>query len=234
MLPRQESPLWTYEDLGILLGAALPCLVVSALAAKLLGLFVPQKGVVAALSQVVLYGGVLGCLYLMLSSRYGLSLLDAMDWRVPWRRMAFTAMLGPLLALMMGFLALLLGAKKEAMAIDALLKDRWSILAIGLAASTIGPVFEELIFRGFAQPLFVRSLGLAGGLLATALPFSLLHGPQYNWGWQRLLLLTLASIAFGLVRHKTGSTAASSLTHAAYNLTFLAGMIFQGDLTQQP
>jgi membrane protease YdiL (CAAX protease family) len=73
--------------------------------------------------------------------------------------------------------------------------------------------------------LFVRSLGLAGGLIATALPFSLLHGPQYNWNWQRLVILTLASIAFGYVRHKTGSTAASSLTHAAYNLTFMAGLI---------
>jgi membrane protease YdiL (CAAX protease family) len=74
---------------------------------------------------------------------------------------------------------------------------------------------------------------LPAGLLVTALPFSLLHGPQYNWSWQRLLVLTLASIAFGLIRHRTGSTAASSLTHAAYNLTFLAGMLMQGDLLKK-
>jgi membrane protease YdiL (CAAX protease family) len=234
MTASQESPLWTYEDLGLLLGAALPCLVVSALSAKLLGLFIPQKGVVAALSQVILYAGLLGCLRLILSWRRGLSFWPALHWRLPWQGMLLTGLLGPLLALTMGLLALLLGAKKETVAMDALLGDRWSVIAIGIAASTAGPVFEELVFRGFAQPLLVRSLGLAGGLLATALPFSLLHGPQYNWNWQRLLLLTLASAVFGLVRQRTGSTAASSLTHAAYNLTFLAGMIFQGDLIRKP
>ncbi len=234
MTASPESPLWTYEDLGILLGAALPCLVVSALSAKLLGFVIAQKGVVAALSQLLLYGGLLGCLYLVLSLRHGLSFWQALSWRVPWAGMLLTGLLGPALAVTLGLLALLLRARKETVAMDALLQDPWSILAIGIAASTAGPIFEELVFRGFAQPLFVRSLGLAGGLLATALPFSLLHGPQYNWNWQRLLLLTLASIVFGLVRQRTGSTAASSLTHAAYNLTFLAGMIFQGDLIKQP
>jgi membrane protease YdiL (CAAX protease family) len=229
MQTHSTAPLWTYEDLGILLGAALPCLLLSALAAKLTGLALTQKGVITALSQTVLYAALLLALYLLLSRRYRLRFWQAMDWRVPWRHMAFTALLGPLLAVSMGLLALLLGARPEPTAMDELLQDRWSILAIALAATTIGPIFEELIFRGFAQPLFVNSLGLIGGLIVTALPFSLLHGPQYNWSWQRLLILTLASIVFGLVRHLTGSTAASSLTHASYNLTFVAGMISQGD-----
>jgi membrane protease YdiL (CAAX protease family) len=227
MQEREGEPVWTYEDLGILLGAVLPCLVLAALAAKLMSFVIPQKGVVTALSQVLIYGGVSGSLYMILHTRYGLDFWEAMQWRVPWRRMALTALLGPALALAMAFLALALRTPQEAMALDALMQDRMSVIAIGLAATTIGPLFEELIFRGFAQPLFVRSLGLAGGLLATALPFSLLHGPQYNWNWQRLLILTLASVAFGIVRHKTGSTAASSLTHAAYNLTFMAGLIFK-------
>jgi membrane protease YdiL (CAAX protease family) len=227
MQEHEGHPVWTYEDLGILLGAVLPCLVLSALAAKLIGLVVPQKGVVTALSQMLIYGGVTGSLYMILQKRYDLNFWEAMEWRVPWRRMALTALLGPALALAMAFLALALRTPQETMVLDSLMQDRLSIIAIGLAATTIGPVFEELIFRGFAQPLFVRSLGLAGGLLATALPFSLLHGPQYNWSWQRLLILTLASVAFGIVRHRTGSTAASSLMHAAYNLTFMAGLIFK-------
>jgi membrane protease YdiL (CAAX protease family) len=222
---RDGEVAWNYEDLGIVLGAVLPCLVVAAIIAKLLSYVVPQKGVVAAISQIVIYAGVLGCLYITLKLRHGVAFWTAMDWNIPWRRMALTALLGPGLALAMGLFSLLLRTPQEAMALDALLTDRASIIAIGLAATTIGPIFEELIFRGFAQPLFVRSLGLAGGLIATALPFSLLHGPQYNWNWQRLVILTLASIAFGYVRHKTGSTAASSLTHAAYNLTFMAGLI---------
>lgn len=222
-----EDPVWTFEDFGILLGAVLPSLVISAVAAKLLSLIIPQKGVVTALSQILIYAGVAGSLCWILRVRYGLPFWSSMAWKVPWRRMALTAMLGPALALGLAILSLALKTPQEAMALDSLMKDRWSIFAIGLAATTIGPVFEELIFRGFAQPLFVRSLGLIAGLLATSLPFSLLHGPQYNWNWQRLLILTLASVAFGIVRHKTGSTAASSLTHAAYNLTFMAGLIFK-------
>ena len=215
---RDSEPVWNYEDLGILLGAVLPCLVVAALSAKLLSFVVPQKGVVTAVSQVLIYVGVIGSLYMMLKARYGLDFWAAMDWHVPWRHMALTALLGPTLALGMAILAFVLRTSHETMAIDSLMKDRWSVIAIGIAATTVGPVFEELMFRGFAQPLFVRSLGLMGGIVATAIPFALLHGPQYNWKWQLVLILALASIVFGIVRHKTGSTAASSLTHAAYNL----------------
>jgi uncharacterized protein len=224
---RGGDPVWSYEDLGILLGAVLPCLVFAAIGAKGLSYFVPQKGVVAAFSQMLIYIGVAGSLYMMLQARYELEFWNAMDWRVPWRRMMLTGLLGPALAIAMSILALFLGIRREPFPIDSLMKDRASVLAIGFAATTIGPVFEELIFRGFAQPLFVRSLGLAGGLLATALPFALLHGPQYNWNWQLLVILTIASVVFGIVRHVTGSTAASSLTHAAYNLTFMLGMILK-------
>lgn len=223
----RREPAWSYEDLGILLGAVLPCLVVAAIGAKLLSYVVTQKGVIAAFSQVLIYAGVLGSLYMLLQARYALEFWSAMDWRVPWRRMALTALLGPVLALVMVMLSNLMNTPRETLALDALLKDRWSMFAIGTAATTIGPIFEELIFRGFAQPLFVRSLGLAGGLLATAAPFALLHGPQYNWNWKLLVILAITSIVFGLVRHYTGSTAASSLTHAAYNLTFMSGLIFK-------
>jgi membrane protease YdiL (CAAX protease family) len=230
-MDRHDSgPVWNYEDLGILLGSVFPCVVVAALSAKLLSFVMPQKGVVAAISQILIYVGVSGSLYMMLKARYGMDFWAAMDWRVPWRHMTLTALLGPILAVMMALLAFFLRTSRETMALDSLMKDRWSVIAIGIAATTIGPVFEELMFRGFAQPLFVRSLGLVGGIVATAVPFALLHGPQYNWKWQLMLILALASIVFGIVRHLTGSTAASSLTHSAYNLTFMAGSILQGDL----
>ncbi|MBM3759125.1 MAG: CPBP family intramembrane metalloprotease [Acidobacteria bacterium] len=224
---RDGEPVWSYEDLGILLGAVLPCLVFAAISAKGLSYLVPQKGVVAALSQMLIYIGVAGSLYFMLQARYGLEFWAAMDWRVPWRRMMLTGLIGPALAIGMSILAFFLGIRREPFPIDSLMTDRASVLAIGFAATTIGPVFEELIFRGFVQPLFVHSLGLVGGLLATAMPFALLHGPQYNWNWQLLVILTIASVVFGIVRHVTGSTAASSLTHAAYNLTFMLGMILK-------
>ncbi|WP_031497009.1 CPBP family intramembrane glutamic endopeptidase [Bryobacter aggregatus] len=233
MEPREENPVWTYEDLGILLGMILPVLLLASLAARLFALWIPQKGVLAALVQILLYLGVGGSLFVLLRTRYDLAFWKALSWRIPWPRMALTALLGPVLAIVMALVAVGLNTPREGMVLDSLLQDRWSLVAIGLVASTVGPLFEELIFRGFAQPLFIRSLGVAGGLLATAVPFALLHGPQYNWNWQRLLILTLASIAFGAERQRTGSTAASTLMHAAYNLTFVAGMMSQGGRLNQ-
>lgn len=223
----EDKPVWSFEDLGILLGMVLPSLVVAALVGKGLALWIPQKGVVAVVVQVLIYAGVLGSLYMLLKVRYGVDFWRAMAWRAPWRGMALTAVLGPILAVALPLLGILLGMREEALAINALLKDRPSVIAIAIAATTIGPVFEELLFRGFLQPLMVRSLGVAAGLVLTALPFALAHGPQYNWGWQRLLVLGLASICFGAVRLATGSTAASALTHAAYNLTHVGALLFK-------
>jgi membrane protease YdiL (CAAX protease family) len=108
-----------------------------------------------------------------------------------------------------------------------LLRDRWSILLVGTFAVTLGPLAEELIFRGFLQPLAVRSFGQWAGITLASAPFALLHGPQYAWNWQHMLLLFLASFVFGYTRHRTGSTAASTVVHATYNLTFFVGYLAQ-------
>ena len=60
-----------------------------------------------------------------------------------------------------------------------LLRDRLSIASIGFFAITLGPLCEELVFRGFLQPLLIRTFGVAAGILLCAVPFALLHGPQY-------------------------------------------------------
>jgi membrane protease YdiL (CAAX protease family) len=88
---------------------------------------------------------------------------------------------------------------------------------------SVGPVFEEVVFRGFMQPLFARTFGAAAGVLLAALPFGLLHLQQYGFNWQQGLLITLAGAAFGWVRHRSGSTRTAAIMHAAYNSTvFLA------------
>ncbi|MGD0578165.1 MAG: CPBP family glutamic-type intramembrane protease, partial [Bryobacteraceae bacterium] len=65
-------------------------------------------------------------------------------------------------------------------------------------------------------------------ILSTSLLFAALHGPQYAWSWQHLLLLVLASAAFGVTRARWNSTGASTLVHAAYNMTFFIGFLLQG------
>lgn len=107
------------------------------------------------------------------------------------------------------------------------MRDRLSIALIGLFSSTLGPLCEELVFRGFFQPLLIRTFGVPLGILLCAVPFALLHGPQYHWSWQVVVLLTLAGATFGYTRLLTRSTAASTLVHATYNLTFFMGYLLQ-------
>jgi membrane protease YdiL (CAAX protease family) len=113
---------------------------------------------------------------------------------------------------------------------DLLLSDRTSMLLMAVFATTLGPVCEELAFRGFLQPLLVRSLGSVAGILLAAVPFGLLHLQQYGWSWRHVLLITLAGVAFGWMRQISGSTKASAVMHAAYNFLFFAGaLLAQGN-----
>ena len=108
-----------------------------------------------------------------------------------------------------------------------LLTDRLSLTLMGVAAATLGPLCEELAFRGFLFPLLARSMGAALGIVVTALPFTLLHGPQYGWSWRHLLFVMIAAMSFTWVRHRSGSTAASTVTHATYNMIFFVLYLFQ-------
>jgi uncharacterized protein len=110
---------------------------------------------------------------------------------------------------------------------EDLLRDRGSILLVGFFALTLGPLFEELAFRGFLMPLLVRTFGAVAGVALQAVPFALLHGNEYAWAWQQVVLLFLAGTAFGWMRHKTGSTAASTYMHAGYNLVAFVGIFAQ-------
>jgi membrane protease YdiL (CAAX protease family) len=114
------------------------------------------------------------------------------------------------------------------MPMKRLLSDRTAVLMVGLAAVTAGPVCEEVAFRGFLMPLLMRSLGPAAAIVLSALPFALLHGPQYAWSWRHVVLITLAGSAFGYTRWRTGSTAAAAIVHAAYNATFFAAYVLVG------
>ena len=93
----------------------------------------------------------------------------------------------------------------------------------------LGPLSEELAFRGFVLPLFARSIGPVAGILATSIAFSLLHGPQYAWSWRHIALIALASVAFCYVRLRSGSTLAATVMHATYNMTFFVAYLAQGD-----
>ena len=73
----------------------------------------------------------------------------------------------------------------------------------------LGPVFEELLFRGIPVAAAAARRWALAGHLADGVPFALLHGAQNQWAWQPLLVIGLAGMAFGYARYKTGSTTAA-------------------------
>jgi membrane protease YdiL (CAAX protease family) len=83
-----------------------------------------------------------------------------------------------------------------------------------------GPLYEELLFRGFLLPGFARSrIGEAGAVVLTAALFAILH-LQYDW-FDVLNVLVLG-IFLGFARLRTGSLTAAALLHVLLNTVALA------------
>lgn len=225
-------PFWNYEDLALFFGMGLPCLVLSVALMEGVTWVVgvrPGKAVYFLFAQFIGYALWFASLVLLLRVRYDAPFWPSLGWIMPKHGLWRAVLQGPMLAFGVAWLAYALQTPNIEMPFKDLLGDRWSLILTGLFAVTVGPLCEELAFRGFFMPLLVRSLGAWPGILITALPFALLHGPQYSWSWQHILLLVLAGSAFGRVRHITGSTAAAVMTHATYNLTFFSAMVMQGN-----
>jgi membrane protease YdiL (CAAX protease family) len=230
-VPNESAePSWSYRDLGLLVGMVLPSLLAGKLLVHLAGQVAPGilhgKGPQALMKQFSGYGFLFGALYLLLKSQYGRPFWASMAW-VPWRGKAQTLLAGPLLAFGIAFLRVAMRTPEIEMPFKEFLNDRFSIILIGIFATTLGPVCEELAFRGFLMPLLRKSFGVVPSILGAALPFALLHGPQYAWSWRHVLLVMLAGVAFGVVRHRTGSTAAAAVVHGAYNLTLFVAFFIQ-------
>lgn len=229
--PQQGSfPPWSWTDAAVLAGLTLPCILLAvAVSYGVLLLFPgPHPDAVRAIAaQFGAYALWFGALWLVLKQRYNIPFWPAMAWRIPWSKMWLTLFIGPVLVLVVAVLGEVLHTPLVENAVQRLLRDRFSILLVGFFATTLGPLAEELIFRGFLQPLAMRTFGSWLGIAVASLPFALLHGPQYAWSWQHVLLLFLASFVFGLVRWRTDSTAAATFTHATYNLTFFTAFLLQ-------
>lgn len=220
---RRRIPFWSYEDLALLIGAVLPCLAIAVVVRKFR---FPNEGVRTVVFESLFYALMLGAMYLLIAWRYRQPFWRSMGWTFSFRWPWVPIVAGPVLAISLSALGVALRAPAEPV-IQDLMTDKLSIGLVILFGSLIGPVFEELAFRGFLLPLLADSLGDWAGILLTATPFALLHGAQYHWSWQSILIVGLAGVVFGYARVKTGSTLAAALIHIGYNVTFFAGFLAQ-------
>lgn len=218
---------WAYSDLALIIGfvfAGLIC--IAGLHIALLP--ASQRNQPAPLDlwlQFVFYA----IIYLGFVTVFQLRYRQPVLLSLGWRRAAFPPFLAALggvaLALALAFFASLLHTPQIETPIDKFVNSRSSLTLFIVTAVIVAPFFEELLFRGFIQPLLSRTFGLIAGVLLTALLFGGLHAPEYSWAWQYALVVTLAGAVFGWVRARTNSVLPGTVMHAFYNLAFVAGYL---------
>ena len=232
MTPARDSrAFWSFEDLVLFLVAVLPAWLLGALLIRFGRTLAPvafsNDAVRALVFQSAIYALLIGALYMVITFRYRRPLWQSMGWVVPERGKWWCIFGGPALAIGLSVLGVVLREPAIPTPVDSLISGRGSLLLVAFFAVVLGPVFEELLFRGFLQPLLQRALGAWPSILLAATGFALLHGWEYKWFWQQLLVVGLAGAAFGYARFKTDSTAAAALLHGGYNLTFFVGYLIQ-------
>jgi membrane protease YdiL (CAAX protease family) len=197
---------------------------------------VQAKGLRVLLPQFAGYAAALIPLWLVFRRRYGISPLRLLRMGVDGLEAMRSFPAGIVLSFAVLALAAVLRVPRQETPMEQLLSDPLSLAGAAILGVTLGPWFEELLFRGLLQPVAVRALGVLPGIVVSALPFSLLHGPQYGWSWRHVLLITVAGAAFGWKRHVTGSTGAAAVMHSAYNAVlfaaYIAGRWMGTDLTR--
>ncbi|HTS27429.1 MAG TPA: type II CAAX endopeptidase family protein [Bryobacteraceae bacterium] len=227
-----QEPFWGYFDLAMFVALAIPCMIAGGFLASVL-----VKAVVGAIhlhkhipaleplaeqlgADVFLFAA----LALILRMSYDRPFWSSLGWKRPQAPLLWMVICGMSCALGVGLLGALIHIPTTNNPMVDLLKDRTSAILMAVFGVTIAPLTEELVFRGFLQPLLVRSLGAVPGVLLTAVPFGMLHYHEYGNSWRHAMMIGLAGAAFGWMRHRTGSTMASALMHASYNALFFFAM----------
>src|SRR4051812_47691898 len=109
--------------------------------------------------QSFMYVFLVGALYMVIAWRYGEPFLPSLGWTFPIPKAFWVLAAGPVLALALSALGVLLRAPQNSSQIEVLIKSRASLAAIILFGVVLAPIFEEMLFRGFLLPLLVRSVG---------------------------------------------------------------------------
>ncbi len=228
----ERFPFWSYLDLGVVIALALLSLIVSQFLALAIGraMHLPKESqqLLAVPAQFVAYGLLFLVLRALFHLHYGQPMMSSLGFVRSRLPVGVALMLGLLLSIAVAVLGGLMKMSNDNTPMQHLLSDPRGLLVMALFGTAVGPLCEELLFRGFLQPLLVRTFGVAIGIFLTALPFGLLHLQQYGNAWQSGVLITLVGVVLGAVRHFTNSTRASTLVHAAYNSTLFLALIASG------
>jgi len=186
-----------------------------------------QKPALALLSQFLAYVSVALYMVVLIQGKYHRGFWLAVRWN--WPGIVGVSMLG-VGVLMLGFdlLGRFLPMPKDT-PFEQFFDRPLDAYLLAVFAVTLGPLMEELFFRGFLYPVLARRLGAVWGILLTALPFGLIHFFQYGRSWGAVLIIFLVGVVLTAVRAVTKSVASSFLAHVGYNGTLMVLAALQTD-----
>lgn len=98
----------------------------------------------------------------------------------------------------------------------------WRIPLV-LVVVSLGPVVEELLFRGVLLSALRRRWQLGWAVAISSLAFALVHLPGLQWQWFALPDLLLLALALAWLRLHSGSIWPAVLAHGINNLLAVAG-----------
>lgn len=225
--PPVENPPWSGWDVLAIVGLAFVTILVSQFAILFGAHFfvyprVPlanlaQKPLLLLVSQFIIDGIVALFLFLLVEGKYHVRFWEAIRWNWPvqaWKMLA----VGVVMLFVLTMLENILPMPKDT-PFEKLFSRPQDAYLLAIIAVTLGPLVEELFFRGFFYPVLARRWGAGWGIFLTALPFALMHMPQYGYAWGALLVILIVGVVCGVVRAATKSVGASFLVHVGYNGT---------------
>lgn len=97
-------------------------------------------------------------------------------------------------------------------------------IALTLVVVSIGPLVEELLFRGVLLSALLRRLRVTWAVLASAALFALAHLPELHWLWYALPNLVLLGAVLAWLRLRSGSLWPAVIAHGCNNLLAMAAL----------
>jgi len=176
---------------------------------------VGQRPLLLIVSQFLIYIPVAVFMIALVEGKYHVPFWQAIRWNWPrsqWKLLVLGAAMLFVLTLLQGLFPM-----PKDVPFEHLFDRPRDAYLLSILAVSIGPLMEELFFRGFMYPVVARRIGPVWGILLTALPFGLIHLPQYGWALGAALVIFLVGVVCGVVRAVTKSVGASFLVHVGYN-----------------
>jgi len=227
----ERDPFWGYTDLLLLLGLLAASLAVIMFGTALWSFWQPSvKDNVIELAlpmQFVLYIFVYLCFLVIFKFKYDRGVFEALKWRKTPHSLLMAGLGGILLAFGLSLLADLIHTPKVDTPFDQLVKTPFSMLLLAVTAVLLAPLFEEMLFRGFLQPLLSRTFGVALGIGMTAVLFGGLHASEYQGSWQYVVAITVVGVALGVVRARTDSLIPGAVMHGSFNAVSVVALLGQ-------